>query len=83
LQHRFFPLSPTRTLCVCDPAEYAPLPEVFSTDDEQTVMFQNHLLIHYSTRYLIANTSDFAFAKQVLADQPQFADPQRLRLKAD
>ena len=35
----FFPLSPTRSLCLCDPEEYAALPEVWTTNDVQNVWF--------------------------------------------
>jgi hypothetical protein len=75
----FFPLSPVRLLCFCDPIDYASTHEVVTTHDVQTVVFQNHLLIQQSTRYLVSNAADFSFARKVLAEQPEHADPNRQR----
>jgi len=75
----FFPLSPTRALCICDPETYRELPSVLRTSDVKTVIFQNHLQIQSSTRYLYASHGDFRFATQVLADQPFYANPRRQR----
>jgi hypothetical protein len=75
----FFPLSPVRSLCFCDPIDYATMQEVVTTNDVQNVVFQNHLLIQQSTRYLISNAADFSFARKVLAEQPEYADPNRQR----
>jgi hypothetical protein len=77
----FFPLSPFRALCLCDPIDYSMFPEAATTKDAQNVIFQNHLLIQQSTRYLISNTADFSFATKVLADQPEYADPNRQRFE--
>ena len=50
-------------------------------NDVQNVVFQNHLLIQQSTRYLISNAPDFSFARKVLAEQPEYADPNRQRFE--
>jgi hypothetical protein len=44
-------------------------------------VFQNHLLIQGSTRYLFSSTADFSLARRILAEQPHYADPQRPRWK--
>jgi len=77
----FFPLSPTRSLCLCDPEEYAGLPEVWTTNDVQPVMFENNLQLQMSTRFVFANTGDFSLAKTILAEHPYCADPTRPRAR--
>jgi hypothetical protein len=75
----FFPLSPTRSLCLCDPEEYAALPEVWTTKDVQNVWFENDLQVRTATRFVFANTGDFSLAKTILAMYPEYANPARPR----
>jgi len=75
----YFPLSPTRTLTMCDRQMYSNLPDVLRTTDPQTVVFNNHLQIQSSTRFLYASHGAFRFATKVLSEQPIFADPNRPR----
>jgi hypothetical protein len=78
----FVPLSPSLALCLCDPIDYATLPTDAVIDDVQNVVFQNDLQVRTSTRFLFANSGDFALANQVLEHHPQFGDPDRRRSHA-
>jgi hypothetical protein len=64
---------------MCDPQMYSNLPDVLRTTDPQTVVFNNHLQIQSSTRFLYASHGAFRFATKVLSEQPIFADPNRPR----
>jgi hypothetical protein len=77
----FFPLSPTRSLCLCDPEEYAALPEVWTTNDIQNIWFENALQVRAATRFVFANAEDFSLAKTILARYPDCADPARPRVR--
>lgn len=75
-----FPLSPTTALCLCDPVEYADLPNESATKDPQNVVFQNHLQMIASTRFVFSRSADFSLADEILRNDPRLADPDRKRV---
>jgi len=77
----YFPLSPTRSLCLCDPTDLGPEPQVIVSTDINHAWFQNDLQIRSSTRFLYANNGDCSFARKVLSTYPVYADPERQRSK--
>lgn len=77
----FFPLSPTLTLCLCDPIDYRALPNDGVADDVQNVIFQNDLQLRSSTRFILSRSGDFALATEILDEHPEIADPDRPRLQ--
>jgi hypothetical protein len=78
----FFPLSPTQALCLCDPFEYSAFPSDAVISDIQNVMFQNHLQLRESTRFLFSQQSDFELAQKILNNEPESGDPNRQRVQA-
>jgi hypothetical protein len=77
----FFPLSPTVALCLCDPQFYAELPSDMSTDDVETVKFQNSLQLQACTRFVLSSTADFLLAERLRAEYPGLSDLTRPRMK--
>jgi hypothetical protein len=75
-----FPLSPLRTLCFGDREYYRDLREAMTTTNEQHVVFHNNLMIQVSARFLFSNQANFALARDVLGEQPIYADPDRPRV---
>jgi len=75
----YFPLSPTLTLCLCDPIVYGALPNDGVVNDVQNVMFQNSLQLRESTRCVLSRSGDFTLASEILNAQPEFGGPNRLR----
>jgi hypothetical protein len=76
----FFPLTPTLSLCLCDPKGYADTETDTVTDDPETVRFQNNLQLNHCTRFVLSPDADFALAKELLAAQPGLRDLTRPRM---
>lgn len=79
----YFPLSPTRSLCLCDPTDLGADPAAITSRDINHAWYQNDLQVRNSTRFVFANNGDFAFAKRILGEYPEFANPDRQRMRAD
>lgn len=73
------PLSPTLSLCICDPVMYNHLPTNFEIEDIQGVKSANYLQVYWSTRYVFSSKSDFSFAEAIIQNNPTLADPKRKR----
>ena len=78
----YSPLSPTRSLCLCDPTDLGSEPRVIVSTDINHAWFQNDLQVRHSTRFLFANNADFSFARKILSAYPEYADPERQRMQA-
>ena len=77
-----FPLSPTRTLTLCDPKTYGALPDVLESTDINNIVFLNNLQVISSTRFVFANGPNFDLAREILADHLHYGDPNRPRAQA-
>jgi hypothetical protein len=75
----YVPLSPTRSLGLCDPIEFGAEPEFMISTDINHAWFLNNLQVWQSTRFVFANTGDFTFARQRLSEYPIYANPERPR----
>jgi len=78
-----FPLSPTRSLCLCDPVDYGGLPDTLTSDDVNHTLFLNSLQVISSTRFVFSNASNFALASEILERHPRYGDPDRLRVQTN
>jgi hypothetical protein len=74
----YLPLTPQLTLAACDPIMYADRPNEGRVVVDN-INFQNSLQVPSSHRHLFSVTRDFALAEQILAEHPEFADPDRRR----
>jgi hypothetical protein len=54
----YFPLSPTRSLCLCDPTDLGPEPTVTVSTDVNHAWYQNDLQVRHSTRFVFGNNAD-------------------------
>ena len=77
----YFPINPYLNLIICDPIEYALLPNKALLSDIQTVIFSNDLQTLSSTRYLFSIKDDFLDAKKRIKETPEVANPNRDRMK--
>ena len=75
----YFPLSPTRSLGLCDPTDMGSEPHVMISTDINHAWYQNNLQVRDSTRFLFASTGDFAFARKILSKYSEYGDPERQR----
>lgn len=78
-----FPLSPRRSLCLCDPVTFGGLPDILQSKDVNHVMFVNSLQVITSTRFVFGSTGDFTMAVDILKRHPRYGDPDRLRFLAN
>jgi hypothetical protein len=78
-----FPLSPRRSLCLCDPVTFGGLPGVIESDDVNHPMFLNSLQVITSTRFVFGDMSDFSMADSLLRKHPQYRDPHRARVQGN
>ena len=76
----FFPLTPTLSLCLCDPVEYFPYPEKIRTSNINNVIFQNHLQMRWSTRFVFSQDDDFSLAEKILKEEPSLKSLNRQRV---
>lgn len=76
-----FPLTPTRSLCLCDPISFANLPDTIASSDVEHMRFLNSLQVFSSTRFVFSNAADFSLARQIVSEHPHYADPNRQRLQ--
>lgn len=78
-----FPLSPTRSLSLCDPVTFADLPAMLESNDVSHAMFLNSLQAISSTRFLFGNKPDFSMATSLLSEHPRYRDPDRMRMQVN
>lgn len=76
----FFPLRPRLSLLLCDPAEYFLYPDKMITFDIDNVVFQNHLQMRWSTRFVLSQDDDFSLAERILKDEPTLKETNRKRI---
>ena len=75
----FFPLTPLLSLCLCDLVEYFPYPEKMKTENVDNVVFENHLQMRWSTRFVFSQDDEFPFAKDMLEKEPELRNVNRKR----
>ena len=83
----YFPLSPKICLAFIDPEEFAQTPNKIvlsnSEKDQDHITLVNELQVKYSKRHIFSNQSEFKLAKEILEEQPIYADPERDRTKVE
>ena len=75
----FFPLSAKLCIGICDPQMYFFYPDKYVVDNEQNIIFQNHLEVKTSTRHVFSTTEEFALARRMLTEHPELGDVDRRR----
>lgn len=78
----FFPLNPRLSLCLCDLVEYFPYPDRMETTDINNIIFQNHLQMRWSTRFVLSQDEDFSLAEKILQMEPELRNVDRRRIIA-
>jgi hypothetical protein len=78
-----FPLTPTRSLCLCDPVAFGNLPDTIASEDVEHMRLLNSLQVIRSTRFVFSSAADFSLAKQIVSEHPHYADPNRQRVQAN
>jgi len=78
-----FPLSPTLSLCVCDPDMFSIMPSRYEIMDVEALSFHNWLQVYYSTRYVFSDKDDFSLAEEIIKDNPSLRNIDRKRLSVD
>jgi len=76
----FFPLTPLLSLCLCDLVEYFAYPEKMKTDNIDNVIFENHLQVMWSTRFVLSQDDDFSLAENMLEKEPELRNVKRKRV---
>jgi len=76
----FFPLTPRLSLCLCDLVEYFDYPEKIKTDNVDNIIFQNHLQLRWSTRFIFSQDDDFSLAEKILKEEPSLKRIDRKRI---
>lgn len=56
---------------VCDPVMFSFMPVKLETMDVQTVIFENHLQVIWSTRHIFSLEEDFSLAEKILEEDPK------------
>jgi hypothetical protein len=75
----FFPLTPLLSLCLCDLVECFAYPEKMKTGNIDNVIFENHLQMRWSTRFVFSQDDEFPFAKDMLEKEPELRNVNRKR----
>ena len=73
------PLSPKLALTICDPQEYVGAKSEMLAIDPN-VEFNNSRQVIYSRQYLFSIDDDFELARQMIRENPDFGNPDRLRV---
>lgn len=75
-----FPLTPSISLCLGDPALFWLLPNKYEILDEQNIIYLNSLQVSESTRYVFSNKDDFYLAEKIIRKDPSLGDIDRRRI---
>jgi len=76
-----FPLSPKPSLEIVDPIMYAFYPSKIYIDNKENIIFNNHLQVKNSKRYIFSSANDFSLADQMLAKNPRLMETDRNRFE--
>ena len=76
----FFPLTPRLSLCLCDLVEYFTYPDKSRTFNIDNIIFQNHLQVRRSTRFVFSQDDDFSLAEKILKYEPSLKYANRKRI---
>lgn len=76
----FFPLTPRLSLCLCDLIEYFTYLDRMRTFNINNIIFQNHLQMRWSTRFIFSQDNEFSLAEKILKEEPSLKYPDRKRI---
>lgn len=79
----FFPLSPWLSLLLCDIVDYFHYPDKIVTNKKDNIIFQNHLQMRWSTRFVFSQNDDFSLAEEILKSEPILRKVDRPRTMAN
>lgn len=79
----FFPLNPRLSLLLCDIVDYFPYADKIVTDKKDNIIFQNHLQMRWSTRFVFSQDADFSLAEEILRREPILRNGDRRRIVAN
>lgn len=74
----YFPLTIKLSLCLCDP-DYS-FPDKYEISNIQNIIFQNHLQVKWSTRYILSLNEDFSLAETIIRENPELKEINRRRI---